>query len=225
MPTRRKTQKKTRRYSRRYKKAGRRTTTVNRALQPFAPRYICKMKYSDSVQITSASTWAQMIFRLNSVYDPNLTNVGHQAYGFDQLSSMYNRYRVISCGYSLQAITQSGKTQILTVLPTNETMTETTADAFKEKPRCRSYVLVPGTSGVPVRSRGKIYLPSLLGRTKSQYMADDRYQSSIGLNPSENAFLYLQVNDMDGSTSPNVYVTITLEYLVEWFDPKELSQS
>jgi len=49
------------------------TTNVNRSLQPIPDRYICKMKYAETIQ-TSAT--GQFQYRLNSLFDPNFSGGG-----------------------------------------------------------------------------------------------------------------------------------------------------
>lgn len=101
-----------------YKKKGMssRKVVVNRALQPFPQRYICKMKYAQDM-ITPAS--GLYSFNLNSVFDPDQTGIGHQPYGMDQLTPLYHRYRVIACGWRVTTTT-AGQTVQLASLPLNE---------------------------------------------------------------------------------------------------------
>lgn len=58
-----------------------------------------KLKYSDAFNLASDATLtsytgSQYVFRLNSLYDPDLTGTGHQPYGFDQYAALFNRYKV-----------------------------------------------------------------------------------------------------------------------------------
>jgi len=100
--------------ARRFKKkgirrGGQRTTTVNKSLQPFPSRYICKMKYCEAINNVGGPTGAgygNYQFLANSVWDPNATGIGHQPYGMDTMTSLYNRYRVISCKYVIGACCQ-----------------------------------------------------------------------------------------------------------------------
>lgn len=49
----------------------------------------------------SAATSAEYSFRLNSVFDPNVTGVGHQPRGHDQWATLYRRYLVHGCKYKI----------------------------------------------------------------------------------------------------------------------------
>ena len=211
----------TRRRSHKARKSSRAITAVPRGLAPFAPRYITKMKYSETIT-TAASGIYQ--FRLNSVFDPNLFGVGHQSYGFDTLSEIYNKYRVISCGWRIQRAQLATDTPVLLgCLPSNDVgIAYTTFSEVRENPRAR-YITQNAGAGV-VTLRGKSYLPSLLGRTRVQYMADDETHATVLTNPAESAILYLftaEANDVPAAKS----IQVLLEYTVEFFDPKHLVQS
>jgi len=196
------------------------TINVNRALQPVAQRAIVKMKYCETITTDATGNYQ---FNLNSVFDPNRTGIGHQPYGHDTFATLYNRYRVISCGYRIQAVqTATGAPIQLAVQPANEILLPGTVSEMKENPRSKYVTVAPGAAAVYLK--GKVYLPSLVGRSKSQYMSDDRYQAQVGASPSELAILNFKsqtISDIDSAFVCNVM----LEYTVEWFDVKHLSQS
>lgn len=193
---------------------------VNRSLQPIPNRYICKMKYSETIA-TGATGIANL--NLNSVFDPNRSGVGHQPYGHDTLITLYNRYRVISCGYRINiAIGSSTAPVQLAAQPANEVLAMLSLSEMRENPRAKYILQNPGSGSVYLS--GKSYIPSLVGRTKSQYMADDRYQAQVGASPSELAILNILTADAFDTPSSATF-QIVMEYTVEWFDIKHLSQS
>lgn len=192
----------------------------NRALAPFPQRFITKMKYSEAYTLTALNAYSQ-IMRINSIFDPNTTGIGHQPYGFDQLSPIYNRYRVISCSYVINAYNGTNPIRF-GVLPANDTPPVGGASELCENPRAKFAIQLPNGSTQTIT--GKVYLPSLTGRNKSQYMADDRYQSEMTTNPLEVAILYITGQSMTDS-SVDILLNVTLEYTVELFDPKAIDQS
>lgn len=195
---------------------------VNRALHPIPQRFITKLKYSEVV--STGATFGNFAMNLNSLWDPNSTGIGHQPYGFDQLATLYNRYRVISCGYRLQL--GLGTTTIpitLTAMPANTAVVATTASEIRENPRAKYILQAPG--GGAMTLSGKCYIPSLVGRTKAQYMADDRYQAEVTTSPAELAILNLQTFNTADSAVGGVSIQVLMEYTVEFFDIKSLGQS
>lgn len=194
------------------------TIVVNRALSPVPQRYICKMKYSETITTTAQGLYQ---LNLNSIFDPNRTGVGHQPYGHDTYSTLYNRYRVISCGWRLQVNSQTNAIA-LGAVPANEVISFTSLSELRENPRSK-YVLA-NAGGPAVTLTGKCYLPSLVGRNKAEYMASTNYQAQFGSSPTEFAILNIKtVNNADIDIAANVQVL--LEYTVECFDVKNLAQS
>lgn len=202
-----------------WKKRAQRTTNVNKSLAPIPSRFITKLKYSDVASTSVGNpSWK---FNLNSLYDPNRTGTGHQPYGFDQLAGLYNRYRVVSCSYTVSCSSTANPIRYGTIV-SNEVLTFPTMSELCENPRSRFTVQNPGG---PLRQiHGKCYIPALMGRTKQQYMADDRYQAITSSDPAELAILHIQAGTLS-DVFQAVDLVITLEYTVEFFDLKNQAQS
>lgn len=200
------------------------TGLVNRALHPIPQRYITKMKYSEFISTNANGNYA---FNLNSIYDPNRTGVGHQPYGFDQLAALYNRYRVIACGFRLHIAAgtgTSGQQSIqLAALPSNEPQTVLSISEWRENPRCK--YICQNAGAATQYLTGKVYIPSLVGRTRAQYMADDRYQALTTGDPQEAAVLNICTAGGADATVGGSGVQVVLEYTVEFFDIKTVGQS
>lgn len=216
-----------------YKKRAPKSSTVlvNRVLQPFAQRYISRMKYAEQInQVgTTLGGLTQFNYNLNSIFDPNRTGGGHQPYGHDTMATLYNRYRVIKCSYAISALGTGGTDgdaySIIAALPANEqvTLNGGVAEA-QENPRCKFITQAPNAALKVLR--GTVSLPSLVGRTKSQYMADDRYQATYGSSPNELAILNIYTGLLNGgSQTLTAKIGIVLDYTVESFDVKNLIQS
>lgn len=199
-------------------------TLVNlKSLQPIAQRYITKLKYAEVVTVNlGTAAFGTLRMNLNSLYDPNQSGIGHQPYGFDQLATLYNRYRVIGCKYKINAIS-TGYYQ-LAALPGNDVISVSNVSEAREQPRCR-YVLQAPNAPMRILS-GYVSIPSLFGRTKQQYMADDRYQSVYNNSPSELAILNIFAGTAsEAGGTENIYLNVEMEYLVEFFDQNRLPQS
>lgn len=216
------------------KKGGRRRkggALVNNRLAPFATRYITKMKYSETITQVGpgGGGLTQFTMNLNSIFDPNRTGVGHQPYGHDTMASIYNRYRVIKCNYVISAVSTGGTTfnslGIIAALPANEVIALSGGlPEAQENPRCK-FITQAAQAG-PKVLKGTVYLPSLVGRTKAQYMADDRYQATYGSSPNEFAILNIFGGLLGGAAETvTTQFNCVLEYLVESFDYKQLPQS
>lgn len=195
---------------------------VNRALAPIPQRYITQLKYVSTFNTSAISpTWN---WNLNSLFDPDRAGVGHQPYGYDQLAALYNRYRVISTSYVITGHSADGVPVPIRIIaiPNNGNLLLTTGDAAMENPRAKFVNQMPG--GTIAKLTGKVYMPSLFGRTRAQYMADDRYQSQVNASPAELAILSVLASDF--LNNPAVArLSITFKFTVEFFDVETLPQS
>lgn len=232
MPKRTKTSKTTRRRRgglRRYR-GRKKTTLVNKsALAPIPARYITKLKYAESFTLTGTGMRTQQM-NLNSLFDPNRSGIGHQPYGFDQLcgpagSALYNRYRVFKVDYVVTVANDSYNIHYA-VLNTNDAAPPIgNVSEARENPRCQYACQNPG--GTLKKITGSISLPSLLGRTKAQYMSNPDYQAQYNATPSELAIMNIFAQGLNDDISVSMSHTINLlmVYHVEFFDPHVLDQS
>ena len=213
--------KRTRKTKPRRKVARKKTTVnVNRALQPIPQRFIVKQKYSQTFPINN-SGFSSYGFNLNSVYDPDRSSTGHQPYGYDQLSALYNRYRVINCSWRINVASDSVVRAV--AMATNDFTSFAGVSDMVERPRARYIVQQPGAPSQVLT--GTVSIPSLVGRSKAQYMADDRYQAETNANPQELALLWVAAQNMSDASINGITCTIILEYTVEYFDLKTLTGS
>lgn len=70
--------------------------TVQRGYQPFGLTMYTRQMYTQHITLTApgVGTTVSNAFRLNSMFDPDLTGVGHQPMQFDQVAVLYNSYIV-----------------------------------------------------------------------------------------------------------------------------------
>jgi len=198
-------------------------TTVNRSLQPFANSYVVKQKYATTV-LTDAN--GQFVFNLNSVFKPEATAAGHQCFGFDQLAGLYNKYRVISCGWRVQLpLNPTNIAYTIGCLPTNDPgIVWANFGEMAENSRAK---YITQLAGAKIENlSGKVYLPKLIGKTRAAYMGDDRCAAQVTTSPLEQMLLYVQAFGASfGTPATPLGLQVVLEYTVEYFDAKRLLQS
>lgn len=212
------------RKSRKYNKKRKMTVSALKSLGPIPSRYLTKHKYSTAFTLNAVNNY-QYLFNLNSLYDPDRTGVGHQPYGHDQLAALYNRYRVIRTSWVISGIQSDspGTNTRIACQPANDIILYGNLSAMCEAPR--SKFVVQGAQGAPLKTlKGWSYMPTLMGRTKAEYMADDRYQAAVGTSPAEFAILNIMGANL-GDSGVNINAVITLEFTCEWFDITQVAQS
>lgn len=187
------------------------------------------LKYMQSFTSSLATTvGAQQVMNLNSIFDPDETNAtgAHQPYGYDQLSLLYTRYRVMKTRYTVQFSPAAG-TYHSVVVPSNNALGATISDQVTfqgaaETPRARMNTVA--ASGQARRVTGAIALNALNGSTVTEYKASDRTQAAIGANPTEDMFLVLGIYN-PGAATISVNYSVILMYEVMLYDPVMLAQS
>lgn len=216
-----------RRTFRRGRSDGGKITALRTSLVP--DRMLVRLNWEGSKNLSavSTSTFAVTGFRLNSIYDPDLsTGVGqYSALGYSRWSQFYNKYRVYKAMVTATFINnQNGGVRCLLLPYNTPTSIYALDDSSFMQPWAKSKT-VGGSQGVnKVVIKQIIDLPRLNGRSHSQYRSSDITASQMGYNPSELANLAIGVLDL-GTNSPTVQCFIKITYFVELFDRQTLSLS
>lgn len=213
------------------KNLGKVVTKINRSLivrpyrhQAFPSMKRVTMRYGD-VQIltTTLGVYNEQLYNMNSIYDPDRTGVGHQAWSYDQWATLYNKYRVINFRYKVQILGGAGNFSLFTVLPTNGTTAPANGSQVIESDLGK-YHIVSGQDGNPVTLKGRLNLARFTGKSLEAYKADDIYGANFGANPNELMILHVGISRPDATTTNCIYA-IQMEYDVILYDPIEVAQS
>lgn len=192
------------------------------------PQQDLTFRYVQNVAFSMLTAVAQnQVFNLNSLFDPDRTGGGHQPYGFDQLSALYNRYRVMRASWRVSVSPVGGNMKML-VLPSNGLLNTAITDAATFVSACENpfakWKTVPATGADPVSISGSFYLNELNGVTRMEYLGDDRFEAQVASSPTELIVLNCAIlNDSTGTLAPNP--TIELRYHSDLHDPISLASS
>lgn len=181
------------------------------------------LRYSDYFQLNPgvAGSPGFYCFSLNGCYDPNITGVGHQPRGFDQLMTMYDHYTVIGATVELYihaASTAPTGGRVVSCVTDTATSIYTTYDDIWEYPTAKVTNVSAHDGGQASAHQVISVNPNeYLGRSKP--LADPQLKGSASSNPSEQCFLQLfamdptELADIDGFACRVVitYTTILQE--------------
>jgi hypothetical protein len=184
-------------------------------------RIMCTMPYGEMIQRSPAAVTDVYTFRLNSTFDPDLTGVGHQPLGRDQVAGvLYNRYRVHSVKVTVDfsAFLAADVPILAYIYMSNGYNLSTITDAL-EQPYTAYKLMGNASYGYPSTITMQANLWDIWGKTKEEYLSDDTTGALFGSNPSEVLTVDIGVGSCNRSTSVSEWrFAIKIEYLTEWYD-------
>lgn len=169
-------------------------------------------------------TPSTQVYSMNGLYDPNITGVGHQPIGFDQVMPLYDHYTVIGSRAKVVASNFSAiaATKLILRLKDNVT-TSTNISEVLENGMSRWTTLPPSGTGGSTRTLSINCNPSrFFGQP---VLKEDKYQGNVGSNPADQVYLHV-INAPETSLDlDEVKFTIIIEYIAIFTEPKQLAQS
>jgi len=165
-----------------------------------------KLVYSDYRTLTCAASQAEYVYRLNSVFDPDSTGVGGQPDGFDQLKTLYGRYRVVACKVKVQCVGQAAN-GFVAMAPSD------TAGGFLSAEEVAGLRYGRGaafTTTEKASLEATFHIGTLLGYSDESVLANANLDALTTANPAFQQYLVVAVEGGSSSTQvQNVWVELT----------------
>lgn len=191
---------------------------------PLLTKQLVNFRYQEngSLNPTALGTAVQ-VFSANGVYDPNITGVGHQPRGFDELMLLYDHAVVIACKVTIDFYAKASETvNTLCGVAVRDFTTTDNDNGYIEGGHCL-YKIVPFGTGYQSRIVMNVNPNKFLGRASP--MSDPNLKNSSSSNPTEQAYFHVFVAGPD-SSDPGAYnFSILLEYTTVLLEPKVPTQS
>lgn len=202
---------------------------------PFPLTKFCRLVYSGTYSLTTGaagSLGSEQVFRLNSLYDPDFTSIGHQPRGHDSLALLYKQYKVYGVHVDLEMLDPTADGihvvgQVLT--PQNSgaaSIAGQSGSVVAENPF--TFIRNINNSGSQ-RVRYKQYLPMsrLVGCTPLQFKATiaSPFTATFGTNPTDVPLLRLASGSARGNAGDTVLVQVRLTYYTMCYERIPLSES
>ncbi len=182
---------------------------------------LVNMNYVDiqTISETVAGSGAFYTYRISDLFDPNFTGVGTQPVGFDQLSTLYTRFRVLSVAVTVEANNNATTTTLSAVFPSSQSTLPASPFSWPLQPMARSALLnLPAGGNNTCRFHFKLDPAKVLGLTKNQYMSDMDYTCTPTASPVRSVFIHLTCSGRGGVLTSTVSL-IRMQYLVECSEP------
>lgn len=183
------------------------------------------LRYVDwSVQ--TPTIYGQYNYCLNGMYDPNITGVGHQPLGYDQIMALYQHYNVLRADFKITLINEGNYPIWACPILSRTTVTLngiTNVGELAGDEKLIKYVNKTGETGDKVTFKQKVYPPRWLGCKGP--MSTDGLWGGVAANPVEALFLQIYFESVDGINNPTVRILIDIDFYAVFREQKIIAQS
>lgn len=199
-------------------------TGLTRAPLIFPSLFRGRLNYDTLLQLAPAASGVSYnVFRLNSVYDPDLTGVGTSAYGYSALAALYGRYRVL--GFRVHVTYSNLSTTIpLTVFacvnPVTTIGTGITQILSQRRIWFKGISTSNGNGSTDHVFSGMVH--DVYGVPKAQVRNEDDFAAVTGANPNNGVYAHIGAFN-NGAAAGTLNIQVRIQYDVVWSLPLELA--
>lgn len=200
---------------------------------PVNDAFFTKHRYVDTITLSTETVTGLMgpthLFRLNSLYDPDLTGTGHQPSGFAEMTAMYNKYCVygVSCSLSIGNSSDANTLLGYWVQSSSNTlqMVGMNATQIGESPG-QSAIFTETqnqTSAWRTVDLGYMSIASIQGRTTQQIFAEDNFAANYTSNPVTVPLLQLSAGSVTLQANKSISVRVEFVFHTKWNQRKAIT--
>ncbi len=200
---------------------GRRAPPLGAVPRPLiAPVTYVQLGYFSAVRITESASGVGNFnsYRLNDLYDPDFSGTGAQPAGFDQVSALYTRFRVMKVALSIDWVKRGATSSAYAVAyPSAQSTLPAGCQAWPLQPYAKSGAI---PLGGPSHFHTSMVcdLPKILGLTRSQYMDEIDFTCTNSSSPTRSPYLHVGVFSRFG-TLVDCEVYVRFVFSVECSQP------
>lgn len=180
--------------------------------------------------INDALTDVALVYRGNSMFDPDLSGTGLQPVGFDENMALYENYRVHGSKIKVTLIndTDSGvSSNCIVVYPTRETIAAEGIVEALAQPGSKSGFCLGLDSGRPLVTINHKALTTTTYRAKS-ITNSEQYAAAKTASPLNEWYWQINLSKVNGATlfsAASAYMLVEMLFDVEYFNPLDLDLS
>lgn len=193
-------------------------------------KLLVKIPYTTGLNLTGTGVAAVRTFSGNSCFDPDVTGVGSQPFGFDQWSAFYSKYRVY--GSSIKVLARANyvaadpnKMFMLVVIPTTYETVDTNYVDITGEPYVKTKVLPNSNAGYPCTIKSYMSTRKIFGVTRAQ-SADTDYAALNTASPSIQWYWQVVCDEATSAAiNPDCLIYVKIMYYVEFFSRVNIDRS
>ena len=224
----------------RTKRKIKRTSLVYRTpSNPIPLGTVCKHKYCcrGVRQLTATAATTNILFRANSLYDPEYSSVQprqHQPFFFDQMAALYNHYTVLGSKIKVRVwcdrdTDQDADPMNMCLQLKDAAQSPVDAFAIREQPDA-TYTTVIKAQQPYTLTKG-FSAAKFFGKSKSSVSGEAELRGTSVTNPAEMAYFILTLTDPEAYSHSEADVIQQIHYEVEiqftaaWTERKSITPS
>lgn len=172
----------------------------------------------------SGLNYAENIFRMNSLFDPDFSGAGAQPLGFDQWAAFYTRYRVLRAKAKVMFAAPTSLTECsVGLIPNLVNTIDVSGPSVYAEPNAR-YSIFSTNGGWKPELEVDMRMEKLFG-VNAQQFGEEGYSALTSANPLNVAWLHVRCETVSGGLSGSVSYILTIDYDVEFYQRVELELS
>lgn len=194
----------------------------------FPQRLNTALPYVDELTLTTSAgvnTYGnEYSYRLNSLYDPYFSAGGHQPYGFDQLTTIYNRYLVSRVDLELTFSDPTVDGLMPGVMLKNyldaTTLVGNNIPTVSEFPTAWTKA-VSNTGSQKIVFRKSVDLAAMMGLTKAQYESGwPSLAAVVTADPSISPYMTVAVADPRSGGASTITCNLRIVFHAQFWERK-----
>jgi hypothetical protein len=187
------------------------------------------VRYYDNYSLTGTlGLPAVQVFSVNGMYDPDISGIGHQPRGFDELMALYDRFQVdetlieVEWSAPIQASynSTSGNQVLVGISLLEGSTAKTTARDYIES-RIEDHTVMVPTNGAR-KLKLTVKANEFLGLPKR---GEHGLTGSNAANPAYMCYFHIWAVGVDGAAASAVDATVKITYKTNLTEPKEPASS
>lgn len=201
-------------------------STLGTGISPFPKMFKTRLRYATSIAVNPvATTGSCLLYRANSIYDPEYAAGGHQPRGHDEMFNAYDHCTVIGSKITILLTPRSNSGILAGIYVTDNNTFVLNNEELMERPGA-VFKVIANNQSHPTKITRKFSTSKFFSRTRSSLLADDQLRGSLTADANELAYFGVYLNATDGSTDlGQIEYQLIIDYICVFHEPSQISAS